>query len=228
VSAGREPHIILTDLYAARDASHEGRLPQAATSSSSSPQTRETWDLDRLVIPWPGRCPPPAGWRRPRQSTGPRPRPGPARPAGRAPGTRAGSCPHGPGGSAGRWCRPECPHPGPGRRCGGWSTPGCAGCARRRSGRSPRWPPSLPSRLACSYTNPGTLTLPGGRSVEPSPVQPPAGQRQNTDSTGAEPSTPTAAHQLTQAQDPWRGSHRPGIAAAHPPAWRRHRSCSRH
>ena len=28
-----------------------GRLRHAATSSSSSPQTRETWDLDRLVMP---------------------------------------------------------------------------------------------------------------------------------------------------------------------------------
>jgi hypothetical protein len=28
-----------------------GRLRQAATSSSSSAQTRETWDLDRLVMP---------------------------------------------------------------------------------------------------------------------------------------------------------------------------------
>src|SRR4029453_12290898 len=35
------------------------------------------------------------------------------------------------------------------------------------------------------------VRAPGGRSVEPSPVQPPAGQRQNTDSTGAR--TPTAA-----------------------------------
>jgi hypothetical protein len=50
-------------------------------------------------------------------------------------------------------------------------------------------------RLDVRFEQRGTtmpvVRAPGRRSVEPSPVQPPADQRQNTDSTGAR--TPTAA-----------------------------------
>jgi hypothetical protein len=53
------------------------------------------------------------GWRRPRHSTGPRPRPGPARPAGGAPETRAGSCPLGPGDLQVDRADPSVPIPGP-------------------------------------------------------------------------------------------------------------------
>jgi hypothetical protein len=62
-------------------AASRGRLGQAATSASSSPPTRETWDLDRLVMPLAWAMSPPGGWRHPRPSPGPRPRPTPARPA---------------------------------------------------------------------------------------------------------------------------------------------------